>query len=194
MADSSEHTPSSERGPAKSLADLLDDARARLIQCPQEHLGAWHQPRRLLGIPRAARVRPAGVAWNLGVLLLTDDALYATGEVVRAREPARRGYTAESQRVRAAAAEAAYRGGFAEGQAVHVAWRMLDLDALARGERVAPLVLSPGVTVERDMPLAANAVNVQWSKGGMARPVSAYIDERVSLLCEPPPSSTSRVE
>ena len=65
----------------------------------------------MLGIPRAPRVVLRDEAWHLGVLLLGPVDLYATGEIVRSREPARRGYTAESQRARAGLAEAAFRGG-----------------------------------------------------------------------------------
>ena len=103
-----------------TLDALLDAARARLQGLPRESLGEVVLPRRILGVSRAMRVEPRGTAWHLGVLLLTDDALLSTGRIVRARAEAPRGFTAESQRERAALAGAARRGGFAEGQTVHV--------------------------------------------------------------------------
>ena len=88
-------------------------------------------PRRVLGIARSPRIVRVGAAWHLGVLLLGDDAVLATGDIVRARQEAPRGFTAESQRQRAELAAAARRGGFAEGETVHIGWRMLDPDAVA---------------------------------------------------------------
>ncbi|MFT4234529.1 MAG: glutaminase, partial [Microbacterium sp.] len=85
------------------LEAILADARARLVDAPREGLGGALAPSRLkaaLGVqPRILR---AADVWNLGVLLLGGDALYATGDVLRAAEEVRLGYTAESQRERAA--------------------------------------------------------------------------------------------
>ncbi|BDZ40528.1 hypothetical protein [Microbacterium suwonense] len=58
----------------------------------------------------------AGEAWHLGVLLLTDDGVAETGEILRAAEEVRRGYPAESARARAERRAQARRGGFAEGR------------------------------------------------------------------------------
>lgn len=157
-----------------NTADLLDAARARLADAPREGLGERLEPRRILGLARAPRIVPRGSAWHLGVLLLTDDALLATGDVIRARAEARRGYTAESQRHRAELAAAARRGGFDEGATVHLGWRMLDLDAVARGEASGPLALIDGT------------VGVRWSAGGGYVPLERYVDERVALLLAPP--------
>ena len=62
-----------------TLAALLDDARARLAVRPREALGEFVTSRRLLGLGRAPRIVPVGEAWHLGVLLLTDDGVLATG-------------------------------------------------------------------------------------------------------------------
>ena len=132
-------------------------------------------PRRILGVARAPRIVRRGAAWHLGVLLLTDDAVLATGEIVRARQEARRGYTAESQRQRAELAAAARRGGFAEGETVHLGWRMLDPDVVDAGARhPAP---SPRSTASRAC--------------GGARPADSCRSrrtstERVALLLDPP--------
>lgn len=154
--------------------DLLVAARARLADAPREALGELVRPRPILGLARAARVVPRGDAWHLGVLLLTDDAVLATGEIVRAREPARRGYTAESQRRRAELGEAARRGGYAEGTPVHIGWTVLDLDAVARDEASGPLASIGGV------------VNVRWSATGAYVPLAGYLDDRIGLLLDPP--------
>lgn len=156
------------------IDSLLADARAALADAPREALGVLREPRRVLGIARPARIVPAGSAWHLGVLLLTDDALLATGEVIRARHDAPRGFTAESQRARSELAAAARRGGFAEGETVHIGWRMLELDAIARGEASGPLSSHDGVVL------------VRWSIVGDDVPFDAYLRERVARLREPP--------
>lgn len=157
-----------------SIAALFDAARARLAEAPREGLGELIAPRRILGVPRAPRIVPRGTAWHLGVLLLADDAVYATGDVIRARTEARRGYPAESQRRRAELAAAARRGGFDEGATVHIGWRMLDPDAVARGEGPDPLALVDGVP------------SVRWSASGGFVPLERYLDERIELLTHPP--------
>jgi hypothetical protein len=157
-----------------STAALLDGARRPLAAAPREALGELLAPRRVLGIARAARIVRIGSAWHLGVLLLADDAVYATGDIVRARQDAPRGYTAESQRARAELAAAARRGGFAEGEPVHIGWRMLDLDAVERGEESGPLALRDGIP------------SVRWSTSGAYVPLEAYLAERVALVLDPP--------
>lgn len=150
---------------------LLADAIGRLRAVPQERLGELRAPRRVLGIPRAARIVPAGSVWHLGVLLVGDGGdVYETGDIVRARTEARRGYTAESQRQRAALAEAARRGGFAEGETVHVGWRPIDLDAVA----------STGVLAVRD-----GEPVIRWSRAGGYVPLAGYLDEQIELLLHP---------
>lgn len=154
-----------------AVAELLDAARRELGEVPREALGVWRS-RRILGIPAAPRIVPAGSAWHLGVLLLTDDAVLATGEVVRAREEVRRGFAAESQRERAAIAAAAFRGGFAEGESVHVGWQAVDLDTVD----AASSPLRRGA----DGPL------VRWSAAGGFMPLGTYLAERVALARTPP--------
>lgn len=152
-----------------SLDELLDAARTRLAERPREALGRLALPRRVLGIGRAPRIVPVGEAWHLGVLLLADDAVLATGTILRAREEARRGYTAQSQRERAELTAAAFRGGFAEGQTVHVDWTVIDTDAVARGAASGPLSLVDGIP------------HVRWSPVAASRPLAAYLDDQLSL-------------
>jgi hypothetical protein len=157
-----------------STAAVLDRARARLAGAPRETVGELVVPRRLLGIGRAARIVPRGSAWHLGVLLLTDEGVLATGEIVRAHEEVRRGFTAESQRRRAELAGAARRGGIAEGAVVHIGWRALDVAAVDRGAASGPLALREGEP------------SVRWSASGGYVPLAAYLDERIELLLHPP--------
>jgi len=157
---------------ASSLSTILDDARARLAGAPRERLGELQEGRRLLGIPRAARVSPRGTAWHLGVLLLTDDALLATGDIVRSRPEVRRGFAAESQRRRAELSAAAARGGVPEGESVHIGWEVIDPAAV--GPSSAP------VSVRDGEPL------VRWSAAGGFMPLGRYLDERIELLRHPP--------
>jgi hypothetical protein len=157
-----------------NLDELFADARTRLHIIPREGLGELVLPRRILGIPRRLRIEPRGFAWHLGVLLLTEDAVLSTGQIVRARAEVRRGYAAESQRERAELAAAARRGGFAEGQTVHDGWQVLDLVAIAAGEASGPLSLRNGVP------------SVRWSAAGGWVPLASYLGERIALLEHPP--------
>ncbi|MCW3492465.1 glutaminase [Microbacterium sp. SSM24] len=157
-----------------TVADLLGTARVRLAGAPREGLGELVEPRRILGLARAPRIVPRGTAWHLGVLLLTDDGVLATGDIVRARTEARRGYTAVAQRARAELAAAARRGGFDEGATVHIGWRMLQPDAVDRGEASGPLALVEGVP------------SVRWSAAGGYVALDRYLDERIGLLLDPP--------
>jgi hypothetical protein len=154
------------------IDEILAAARSRLDGAPREALGELRVPRRTFGITRAPRIVPVGEAWHLGVLLLADEELAATGGIVRAREEVRRGFTAESQRERAALAAAARRGGFAEGQTVHVDWQIIDTRALDAAS--SPLALVDG----RPM--------VRWSAAGGLMPLERYLDERIDLLQHPP--------
>lgn len=119
-----------------------------------------------------------GDAWHLGVLLVTDDALYETGEILRAREEARRGYTAESQRRRSMLMAEAYRGGFAEGEVFHIDWQPVDVAAVDRGEASGPLDMQGGIP------------RIRWASGGDHMPLSDYLDQHVDLLLHPPQGAT----
>ena len=129
----------------------------------------------MLGIARAPRIVRGGtrLAPGRAAARRTTPCSRRATSSARAQE-APRGYTAESQRARAELAAAARRGGFAEGETVHVGWRMLDLDAVARGEASGPLALRDGVP------------SVRWSAAGGCVPLDGYLDERIALLLDPP--------
>ncbi|WP_203136438.1 glutaminase [Microbacterium sp. JZ31] len=157
------------------VESLFAGARARLAAAPREALGEIAEPgriRALLGAgPRIVRV---GSAWRVGVLLIDDAAVFEEGEVLRAADPGRRGYAAESARRRAELRAMALRGGFAEGETVHIGWRRLDLDALAAGASSGPLTWD------------GDRLAIRWTPAGALMPLSAYLSERISLLLEPP--------
>lgn len=138
-----------------------------------EGLGRDIAERRVWGIPRRARVIPAGRVWRLGVLLLgRAGEAYATGDILRASEEVRRGYTAESARARAQRNAAARRGGFAEGDVVNVGWHPLDP---ARPDGVV-LRLHDGMPQVR--------WNPRFTAGWID--LGAYLDERIELLLSAP--------
>lgn len=153
----------------RDTAAVLDAARERLVGTPRERLGDWASSRRLLGFGRAPRIVPVGEAWHVGVLLIADATVHATGEVLRARTEAPRGYTAQAQRERSERAAAAARGGFADGELVHLGFTPIDLEAIGRGEASGPLLLVGGVP------------HVRWSVTGAPRPLAAYLDEQIDL-------------
>ncbi|WP_110589561.1 glutaminase [Microbacterium suaedae] len=146
---------------------LIDDARARLAEVPRVRLGAVREPGRIRRVLGGRPVlAPVAEAWHLGVLLVGDDTVWGTGDILRSAAEVRRGYTAESQRERAALAAMAFRGGFAEGETCHIAWAPLDLEAADSG----PLVRRDG------------RVMVRWSPAGFLAPLDEYLDERIRLV------------
>lgn len=149
---------------------IIDSARARLAGVAPERLGELVVPRRILGVARAARIEPVASAWHLGVLLIGVDAVWATGEVLRATEPGRLGFTADSQRERQARAEAAVRGGFAPGEVVHLDATRIDPADLAAGRPSGPVQVVDG------------QVQVRWSRTAGLRPLAGYLDEQIELL------------
>ncbi|MDR2320997.1 MAG: glutaminase [Microbacterium sp.] len=151
--------------PDASLAVLLDGARAALSGLPQEALGREKTSRW-----RAPRIVRVGSAWHVGVLLIADDAVFATAEVLRAAAPVRRGYAAESARARAERRAEASRGGFADGETVHVGWTPIDVAAVSAGGSSGPLALVDGVP------------SVRWSASGALAPLSSYLEDRIALL------------
>ncbi|MBW8761034.1 MAG: glutaminase [Microbacterium sp.] len=148
-----------------TAARLLDDARSALAGVPKEGLGEERSSRW-----RGHRIVRVGEAWHLGVLLLTDTHALATAEVLRAAEPGRRGYTAESARDRAERRALALRGGFREGEIAHVGWSVIDVEAVDAGGSSGPLSMIDGVP------------SVRWSAAGGFVPLGGYLRERVELL------------
>jgi hypothetical protein len=169
--------------PQAAIAAIVEDVRRELTGYPSERLGTTRPARRVLGVPRAERIVPAGEAWHLGAILVRCDGpaaegLLATGEILRARAEVRRGFTAESQRARAARAAAARRGGFAEGETVHVDPAPIDAARLAAGGASGPVSVG-----------ADGALRLQWSRTGATVPLRPYLTERIDLLEHPAPGA-----
>jgi hypothetical protein len=148
-----------------TTVSLIADARRRLAGAPRQSLGLLRTSRW-----RADRIVRAGEAWHLGVLLLTDDAVLATGEILRAAEEVRRGYTADASRARAERRAQARRGGFAEGEVLHLGWQPLDAASVDSGSASGPLALIDGTP------------GVRWSPGGGLTPLAGYLDEKIEML------------
>lgn len=148
-------------------SELIVLARGDLDGLPREALGEERVSRW-----RGRRIVRVGEAWHLGMLLLTQTRVLETAEVLRAAEPGRRGYTAESARARAARREEALRGGFREGEVVHVGWRAIDVAAVDAGGSSGPLASIDGVP------------SIRWSAAGGYMPLQSYLRERVELLRE----------
>lgn len=148
-----------------TATEILDAARTSLLGVPKEGLGEERSSRW-----RGERIVRVGEAWHIGVLLLTDDRVLATAEILRAADPGRRGYTAESARARAARRQLALRGGFGEGDVVHVGWSVIDANAVDAGGSSGPLALIDGVP------------QVRWSSAGGYMPLGAYLQERIDLM------------
>ncbi|MFJ4999971.1 glutaminase [Microbacterium sp. NPDC088619] len=144
---------------------LVADTVRALSGQPREGLGEERDSRW-----RGRRIVRVGEAWHLGVLLLTETHALATAEVLRAADPGRRGYTAESARERAERRALALRGGFDEGDVVHVGWSVIDLAAVDSGGASGPLATIDSVP------------SVRWSSAGGWMPLEAYLRERVDLL------------
>ncbi|WP_091226963.1 glutaminase [Microbacterium sp. 3J1] len=148
-----------------SASELVAVAVRDLAGLPKEGLGEERESRW-----RGKRIVRIGEAWHLGVLLLTETHVLATAEVLRAAEPGRRGYTAESARERAERRALALRGGFAEGEVAHVGWTVIDIASVDVGGASGPLASIDGVP------------SVRWSTAGGWMPLEAYLRERVALL------------
>ncbi|SFR91740.1 hypothetical protein SAMN05428970_3836 [Agromyces sp. CF514] len=167
---------------AAAVGALVADAAARLSAAGArtEVLAEYEPPRRVLGIPRAARMTRIGEVWRLGVLLVSADArLYATGRVVRAERAARKSITAESVAEQRALRAAAVKGGIPEGATVSFDAEPVELGALA--ESGAPAASDP--LVVRD-----GEVFVRWNPNSpdALAPLARYLAERVELLANPP--------
>ncbi|MFE5670703.1 hypothetical protein ACFQ58_03740 [Agromyces sp. NPDC056523] len=157
----------------------LTEASART-----ETLAEYVPGRRVLGVPRAPRMRVIGPVWRLGVLLLdADGRVYGTGRVIRAERAARKSVTAESVAEQRAFRAAAIKGGIAEGATVVFDAEPFELaaGALAAGATSGPLVLTTAVD-------GSAQVAVRWnpSRDDALIPIESYLVERVDLLVNPP--------
>lgn len=150
---------------------LFDDARMRLDGAPREHLGRLVVP---VGLRQAMGARPKvvpdGEAWRVGTLLIGDGAVYEVGDVVRASEERRRGFTSEASRRRAEAEAMCVRGGFLPGAVVNVDHAEIDLAALAATGSSGPLSVVDGTVL------------IRWTSAGATMPLDAYLRDKIGLV------------
>ena len=156
----------------KRAVDELAAASART-----EVLAAFVPERRVLGLPRAARMTPTGRVWRLGVLLLDDDGhVHATGLVARAERAARRSVTANSVAEQRAYRAAAVKGGIPAGETVNFDTTPIELTAAGLRAGDGPVLLRGGEVLVRWSPAQPDAVT----------PLGAYLADRVDLLVHRP--------
>ncbi len=152
--------------------------RLRAAGAPDEALAVFEPARKRLGITLKPRMKPIGRVWRLGVLLVEPDGgVRATGGITRAVPPGHVRYAAVSIEARREVRAAAHRGPFREGETI-------DYDA-------PRILLTPDAlrTTPGPLLLADGGVRVRWSVSAgddAARPLGAYLDERVELLLHPP--------
>ena len=180
--------PGSDAAGSDVAADVIAHVRDLSTQVAEELrssgartevLAEFVPERRVLGIPRAARMTAIGRVWRLGVLLVDErGGLHATGRVVRAERPARRSVTAQSVAQQRAFRAAAVKGGIAEGETVDFDASAVDLDELGRDGASGPLVFDS----------ATGDVRVRWSPSqpDALTPLDAYLRDRADLLAHPP--------
>lgn len=165
-----------------ALADLrtaITHAISRLTasDARTESRAVVTKPRRILGLERAAVLRPAGRVWRLGVVLLDEEGrLYAAGAIVRAVPPGHPGHVSQLAEQRKAERAAALKAGYREGETVNFEAPEIVLDA-------ALLRAADGPVLLRD-----EGVLVRWSpaSGASLMPLVGYLAERVELLADPP--------
>lgn len=159
------------------LPELLASARVRLddARVPLERHARVVTPKRILGIPRQARLELDVPVWPLGQLLLGEDgSLFAAGYTVTPREDRPIGYTSERQRARDKLRTMASRAGIPLGSAVHIDPQLLWGSGEVSGTVAGPLIED------------GEALAVRWSTmpGAAVRPLAEYLEEHIELLIQ----------
>lgn len=158
----------------------LDDAVRRLGEADarDEALAIFVPRRRVLLFRKEASFIPLERVWRLGVFLLDrEGTLFQTGSTTRAVAPGYPGYQSHSAEERRGYRAAAFRGPFHPGETVNFAATLIDLDPDALRDSPGPLFISDGTALVRWNPSAT---------AGTAMTFDTYLDERVSLLANPP--------
>jgi len=148
---------------------------------------------------KPARMEQRDSVWRLGVFLLSSaetesgHRLYATGRITRAAERARPGYQSRSLEDRRDRAAAAFRGGFVPGEVVHYDADPIPLDDELRTRLDAQSPLGISLADPSAAPGRPPELRVRWRPGASlddAPTLERYLDERASLLVDPPLGST----
>lgn len=125
--------------PAAILARTIESLRAAGIE--PEHLAHRRPSRRVGPVQLAEKLIPAGRAWRLGEVLVTETGqLLGTGVVTRSLEP--RQFAANkspAEEARRDLQRAAVRGRFPLGAAVNVDYREVEIALDTRGELTVQL-------------------------------------------------------
>jgi hypothetical protein len=152
--------------------------RLRAANARDEALAIFVPRRRVLLFTKDASFIPIGRVWRLGAFLLDrEGTLYETGSTTRAVTPGYPGFQSNSAEERRGYRAAAHKGPFREGETVNFAARIVALDADELSASRGPLFLHDGRAL------------VRWNSSATAEtavPFDAYLQERVSLLVEPP--------
>ena len=167
------------------------DAAKRLLaaRVAPEAVAEFVPPRRAFLRTKPATMRPAGLVWRIGSLLLAvpgegaqsapSVTLFAAGPATRSAERGRPGYQSNSREERREIAAAALRGGYPVGTPVNY-------DA-------TPIPMTPEGITSLDpagpVGLAAGELRVRWRPGAPlegAPTLAAFLSDRVDLLVDPP--------
>lgn len=168
----------------KHIRDVLSWVLTQLteFQPPREQLADYQPAKRVLGIPRRAKMQHVGDAWHLGLFLLAQDGqLFEAGKTTRAVAPGHPGHVSKSQEERRGYRDAAFRGPFPEGSVVNFDFRKIELDIDELRQSSHALFVKNGLAL------------VRWRPGANddeAMPFKEYMAERLELLLNPPTRST----
>ncbi len=169
-----------DEGIVSGIRATLDDAVDRLATAGarDEALATFVPSRQVLLFTKKARMIPLGRAWRLGVFLLArDGTLHATGSITRAVAPGHPGYQSVSAENRREHRAAAFRGPFIPGEPVNFDVAVIELDAASLRSSRGPLFLRDKTPLVRWSPTVADDTAVRFD---------AYLEDRVSLLLNPP--------
>lgn len=173
---------------------MVAAARLRAAGVTPEALAEYVPERRVWLVTRKAAMRPLGEVWRLGTLLLAAQPdplaaphVFAAGRATRAAARLHPGNQSISREERRDIAATALRSGYSAGTPVNYDANPISLASLG----------DPGVVSEADpiLPLGVAdgpgglAVRVRWRAGAPlenAQTLTAYLDERVGLLVDPP--------
>lgn len=172
---------------AESVLAASNDAAAALQEAgvPTEALAAFAPERRVALVRRRAKMRPLGEVWRLGTLLLSPGTnggapeLFVAGRTTRSAVRPHPSNQSVSREERRDIAATAFLSGYAEGTVVH-------FDAVA-----VPLDDAGLLALDPSQPLGVvdGEIRVRWRAGAPlagAQLLSAYLNERVDLLVNPP--------
>jgi len=152
--------------------------RLREADARDEALAIFVPRRRVLLFTKEARFIPLDRVWRLGVFLLDGEGrLFSTGSTTRAVAPGYPGYQSHSAEERRGYRAAAYKGPFSAGETVNFGATLIDLDPDALRDSPGPLFIADGRALVRWNPSATADTAMEFH---------AYLNERVSLLLDPP--------